>query len=155
MYPEQGKLHHRPPLHLVCVLLTLTLSVRSFTSKCSSLFSYFFPSNLLLLFFLSCKGVNQRCCCDSRCAFPCDEDVPCVYSLLPFCTCCVNGECNVACCATINDVLKKGKQPLMSAERQQYSYNNNNNGQQQQPQYVGGQQQMQMQQPQVVTAQPM
>lgn len=64
----------------------------------------------------SCKGISQRLCFDRRFACPCDDDVPCVYSMIPFCTCCVNGECNVTCCATINDVLMKGK---MKAQMQQ------------------------------------
>ena len=35
------------------------------------------------------KGTNQCCCCDTRCAFPCDHDVPCVIAFC-FCVCCVN-----------------------------------------------------------------
>ena len=53
--------------------------------------------------------ISQTWCCDRRAALPCDSDVPCVYTYLPFCTCCVNGSCNIACCATINQVLGKHK----------------------------------------------
>lgn len=53
------------------------------------------------------KGVNQCCCFDSRCAFPCDKDVPCIVSLLPFCTCCVNWGFKITWCMKIGDMLKK------------------------------------------------
>lgn len=35
------------------------------------------------------RGSNQAFCLDCRCACPCDENVPCVLGLLPFCVCCV------------------------------------------------------------------
>jgi len=32
-----------------------------------------------------CKGVTQCFCIDCRLAFPCDSEVPCICTLLPFC----------------------------------------------------------------------
>ena len=32
-----------------------------------------------------CQQTAQTFCCDSRCALPCTDDVPCVFTLLPFC----------------------------------------------------------------------
>jgi hypothetical protein len=51
-----------------------------------------------------CKSVSTVFCCDSRAAFPWDEDVPCVYTYLPFCICCYNFQCALGCCKTINEL---------------------------------------------------
>jgi hypothetical protein len=53
------------------------------------------------------KQVNQCCCCDSRVAFPCDEEVPCIYMPMPFCTCCVCGSCVVGCCQNLETIKSK------------------------------------------------
>eukprot|EP01032_Pedospumella_encystans_P025312 gene25312-28614_t len=48
------------------------------------------------------KLIGQFFCIDQRCALPCDEEVPCLITYLPFCTCsCINGGFNVRCCETI------------------------------------------------------
>ena len=26
-----------------------------------------------------CKGIHKFCCCEQRCALPCDEEVPCMF----------------------------------------------------------------------------
>lgn len=54
-----------------------------------------------------CKGIFQNCCLDTRTAFPCDNDVPCLWTALPFCTCCVNFGCKCMCCATIEQMTGK------------------------------------------------
>eukprot|EP01038_Epipyxis_sp_PR26KG_P005608 gene5608-7742_t len=39
-----------------------------------------------------CKSVQQCFCLDSRIAFPCDSDVPCMFTYC-FITCCFNWKC--------------------------------------------------------------
>jgi hypothetical protein len=56
-----------------------------------------------------CKGVTQCFCRDHRCACPCDEDVPCAMTCFPFCTCCFNWMCNIACCATTGMLQRKAQ----------------------------------------------
>lgn len=46
------------------------------------------------------KGVSRCFCCDSRCAFPCDDEVPCMLNVC-FINCCYNWKCKFAACATI------------------------------------------------------
>jgi hypothetical protein len=67
----------------------------------------------VFLFVHSCKSVHRCNFCDSRCAFPCDDDVPCIWSGCCFCTCCVNFTCKVTCCATINELLGARHPPLV------------------------------------------
>jgi hypothetical protein len=57
------------------------------------------------------KGTSQSFCFDSRFALPCDDDVPCLFTLLPFCVAASFYECNVACCTKIKD-LKNYKPPM-------------------------------------------
>jgi len=57
------------------------------------------------------KTVDQCCCIDHRCAFPCDKEVPCLCMCLPFCTCCVNCACGCYCCATIETMTGAGIKP--------------------------------------------
>ncbi len=52
-----------------------------------------------------CKGMSQCFCCDNRFALPCDEEVPCLLFLLPFCTVCVNGRVGVHCCHSVRQLL--------------------------------------------------
>lgn len=56
-----------------------------------------------------CKQINQCCCLDSRCAFPCDDDVPCVCTLFPFFICCQNFACSPKCCAKASSFKRKVK----------------------------------------------
>ena len=55
---------------------------------------------------LSCKMIDQFCCLDHRCALPCDEEVPCVFGLCYFCTCCVNWNFLLNCCGTIDQIVR-------------------------------------------------
>lgn len=57
------------------------------------------------------KQKSQRCCLDYSCAFPCDEDVPCLCMPLPFCTCCVNGQCFCGCCQSLEMIRYRGLPP--------------------------------------------
>lgn len=57
----------------------------------------------------SCKSIIHCCCIDRRCAIPCDADVPCMLTCLPFCVCCVNGNFTVACGQTLNQLLGRDK----------------------------------------------
>ena len=72
---------------------------------------------LFLLFWTSAKAVTVCLCVDSRCALPCDEDVPCVYSYLPFCTICIKGRLRLACCQTFGQLTgnDRYKGPPMDA----------------------------------------
>ena len=54
--------------------------------------------HLIFILQYSTKNFNRCCCCDNRCAFPCDKEVPCVFTVLPGCVLCVNGQCAMACC---------------------------------------------------------
>jgi hypothetical protein len=47
------------------------------------------------------KSISQCMLFDSRCAIPCDSEVPCICMMLPFCTCCVNCKPRCECCATV------------------------------------------------------
>ena len=64
----------------------------------------------------SCKVIGIVPCSDHRCAFPCDDEVPCVCSILPCCAVCVNCTLLCACCATYAEIKeryyeKSGKAP--------------------------------------------
>ncbi len=50
-----------------------------------------------------CKSVDQCFCLDSRCAFPCDDDVPCICGSC-FITCCYKFQCKCACCQSIGQI---------------------------------------------------
>ena len=50
-----------------------------------------------------CKGTTQVFCCDNRCAFPCDADVPCIFNVYGF-TCCYKNNCTPKCCVTIKEL---------------------------------------------------
>lgn len=47
------------------------------------------------------KGTSQVCCADTRCALPCDEDVPCIFNVC-FITCCYKFKCVPKVCANFN-----------------------------------------------------
>jgi len=51
-----------------------------------------------------CKGISQLFCFENRRALPCDADVPCAFTPIPFCTCCVKWRCFPSCCPTLGMV---------------------------------------------------
>mmetsp|Transcript_4050 Transcript_4050/g.6424 ORF Transcript_4050/g.6424 Transcript_4050/m.6424 type:complete len:300 (+) Transcript_4050:84-983(+) len=71
-------------------------------------------SSLLIMPYTCCKGVSQVCCLDSRYAFPCDDEVPCIWTPCIFCTCCVQGKCQLACCTTIDELVGQRNPALMN-----------------------------------------
>lgn len=60
--------------------------------------------------------MEQSLCCDRRSAFPCDEEVPCVWADC-FLTCCAAGKCWCGCCHTISSV--NGHIPAQQQQQQQ------------------------------------
>jgi hypothetical protein len=52
-----------------------------------------------------CKSIVQLFCLDNRCAFPCDEDVPCLFLPLPFCSLFANWNMHIDCCAKVKDMI--------------------------------------------------
>mmetsp|Transcript_12944 Transcript_12944/g.9376 ORF Transcript_12944/g.9376 Transcript_12944/m.9376 type:complete len:279 (+) Transcript_12944:30-866(+) len=57
------------------------------------------------------KSQSQTCCIEYRCAFPCDDEVPCICMPIIFCTCCVNGQCYCGCCQTLEQIKYRGMPP--------------------------------------------
>lgn len=57
-----------------------------------------------------CKGQQQFFCFDQRGAFPCDSDVPCICTLLPFCTCFADMGMKVLCCSKIEKIVPRLKE---------------------------------------------
>eukprot|EP01031_Cornospumella_fuschlensis_P029724 gene29724-35887_t len=54
---------------------------------------------------LGCNVLQQCWCMAGACALPCNEDVPCACTLLPFCVTCVDWQCvGCECCRTIAQV---------------------------------------------------
>lgn len=47
------------------------------------------------------KVVSQVMLLDLRCAIPTDDEIPCACMPFPFVTCCANGVCRFACCASM------------------------------------------------------
>jgi hypothetical protein len=62
----------------------------------------------------SFKGNDQCGCCDCRRAFPCDEDVPCMFSPICFCTLCVNGSVKCNCGRTLAELKGERNPPLVA-----------------------------------------
>ncbi len=56
-----------------------------------------------------CKGMAQNFCNDTRCALPCDEDVPCTCFLCPFLTGIVNYELGLHCCLSVKELVAAHK----------------------------------------------
>lgn len=56
------------------------------------------------------KGHAQCCCADSRCAVPCDADVPCVLYGLPCCSLCIEYKCDMRCCPSVGNILDTTRQ---------------------------------------------
>lgn len=61
-----------------------------------------------------CKNVRQYCCYQERCSCPCDAEVPCVLTLIPFCTVCFDSGFKLACFETLSN-LKSSRQQSMIA----------------------------------------
>lgn len=59
-------------------------------------------------FKFGCWSQEQCFCRDSRAAFPCTEEVPCLFTTC-FITCCVNFGCNVQVLASLADLLGLAK----------------------------------------------
>ncbi len=55
-----------------------------------------------------CKSTSQCCCCDTRCACPCDADVPCGLGMCGV-VCCFNYACNCNVCTTIGTLKGSSK----------------------------------------------
>ncbi|RYH24776.1 hypothetical protein EON65_16260 [archaeon] len=54
---------------------------------------------------MGCNSYQQNGWCVSVCAIPCNEDVPCSCTLLPFCLACVDYQCvGCECCRTFGQV---------------------------------------------------
>ena len=52
------------------------------------------------------SGMFQFFFLDSRCAFPCNDKVPCICSVLPFCVACVRWKFKVMWFAKMEDIVK-------------------------------------------------
>ena len=58
----------------------------------------------------TCCLFQQQCfCLDSRCAFPCTKEMPCIFSLLPFCVCGADWKMQPGCCKKIKDIIPEEK----------------------------------------------
>ena len=58
-----------------------------------------------------CKEGCQLCCLDTKCAFPCDEEVPCMIAYMGI-LCVKDYECKLGCCVPI--IEADDKSPMMS-----------------------------------------
>uniref|UniRef100_A0A7S0BA48 Uncharacterized protein n=1 Tax=Pyrodinium bahamense TaxID=73915 RepID=A0A7S0BA48_9DINO len=52
-----------------------------------------------------CLDQQQLFCLDSRCAFPCNEKVPCICTLLPFFVLAADWKLKPKCCAKVSDLM--------------------------------------------------
>lgn len=57
-----------------------------------------------------CKAQQQFFCFDQRASFPCTDDVPCICTLLPFCTCFADWGMKVLCCSKIEKIVPRLKE---------------------------------------------
>lgn len=101
VHPSQGASVHCDAYHLVSPAV---LSAHNFLDLCPQKVAF-----MSLNHGISCKLVSHTFFWDRRMALPCDDDVPCVYTYFPCCTCCVNGQCSLACCTTINQVTIRNR----------------------------------------------
>jgi len=70
-----------------------------------------------------CKGVEQCFCCDHRCAFPTDREVPCMITCF-FITFSKKLNCKCVCCDTVGDVKKpQGAQISIAVNNQNVNTN--------------------------------
>lgn len=61
---------------------------------------------------------EQFFCIDSRCAFPCTEQVPCICTLLPGCVVCASKKVKIACCPLVGEVSPQTQIQAISAPGQ-------------------------------------
>eukprot|EP00930_Biecheleria_cincta_P035216 TRINITY_DN24234_c0_g1_i1.p1 TRINITY_DN24234_c0_g1~~TRINITY_DN24234_c0_g1_i1.p1 ORF type:complete len:293 (-),score=42.97 TRINITY_DN24234_c0_g1_i1:252-1130(-) len=61
---------------------------------------------------------EQFFCIDSRCAFPCTDNVPCICTCLPGCVVCASKEVKIACCPLVGDISPKTKVHAMTSPGQ-------------------------------------
>lgn len=59
-----------------------------------------------------CQMRSQFCCCDSRGALPCTEEVPCIFTCLPGCSVYPK----FGCCAKVGDLVPDLKDAVYGAE---------------------------------------
>lgn len=64
------------------------------------------------------KCMDQVCCIDNRCALPCDNEVPCLYTCFPCCTCCVDWQFKIACCNTVGQLTGRSNAPAVQQQQQ-------------------------------------
>ena len=69
----------------------------------------------------TCVGcTSQFFCLDERCALPCTEEIPCVFTMLPFCVLCANnpeGKLQVGCCKSLKEVMGEEWEAKMLADQ--------------------------------------
>jgi len=54
---------------------------------------------------------KQQCCCvDQRCAIPCNDEVPCLCTLMPCCVVAADMKPGVHCCKNVGDIIPRLKQ---------------------------------------------
>uniref|UniRef100_A0A7S1EYT9 Uncharacterized protein n=1 Tax=Noctiluca scintillans TaxID=2966 RepID=A0A7S1EYT9_NOCSC len=54
-----------------------------------------------------CQCQSQECCIDYRCAFPCTDKVPCIFTILPFCVCGADWGLKIVCCKKGGDIITR------------------------------------------------
>jgi hypothetical protein len=54
-----------------------------------------------------CEMQSQTCCLDSRCAFPCSNKVPCIFTLLPFCAMGADWKMKTGCCKKTGELIPR------------------------------------------------
>merc|ERR1719265_1413162 len=55
-----------------------------------------------------CCYVQEQCCCfDVRYSIPCKEEVPCICTILPFCTVVADYKCKLACMKKVGEVIPR------------------------------------------------
>mmetsp|Transcript_45867 Transcript_45867/g.106623 ORF Transcript_45867/g.106623 Transcript_45867/m.106623 type:complete len:151 (+) Transcript_45867:97-549(+) len=65
-----------------------------------------------------CQMQSQFCCVESRCAFPCTKQVPCIFTFLPFCVCCANYSFKIACCSKVKNFMPEYDNKVAPAQEE-------------------------------------
>lgn len=55
-----------------------------------------------------CYGQSQVCCLDTRCAFPCTDNVPCIFNICCL-TLCADWKMNIGCMKSVGDLVPRLK----------------------------------------------